>query len=315
MPTSLYTGNRLNPKQKAPEPLRFHVTLKNMKHASFLARLQERRDHIGSIHALSRERVYNWLDSLLGMLFPQFEQRQHAQSPLANRWQDSQQELQHFLHLLGHAPEDALRFYDQLDHLDHLLQADAESMLAGDPAANSLDEVILAYPGFLAIAVHRLAHTLYGYQVPLLPRILSEKAHHLTGIDIHPGAHIGERFCIDHGTGIVIGETCKIGDDVKLYQGVTLGALSVEKKLAKTQRHPQIEDRVVIYANATILGGETRIGHDSVIGGNVWLTESVCPYAVVYHRPDIQVRSKNGKSPRWCQDNHAPAKAPPLHPL
>lgn len=283
-----------------------------MKHASFLARLEQRRTLAGPARELSRERVYQWLGSLLGILFPQFEQRLHAQSTLSHRWEDSQRELQHFLQILQHPGEDAIRFYAQLEHIDQQLQADAESMLAGDPAANSLDEVILAYPGFLAIAVHRLAHTLHTYQVPLLPRLLSEQAHHLTGIDIHPGAKIGERFCIDHGTGIVIGETCIIGDDVKIYQGVTLGALSVEKKLAKTQRHPQIEDRVVIYANATILGGDTRVGHDSVIGGNVWLTESVCPYAVVYHRPDIQVRSKNGKSPRWCQESHAPAQAPPL---
>lgn len=273
-----------------------------MKHASFLNHLQQRRENAGAARDLSRERVYRWLENMLGMLFPQFEQQQYSQTLLSTRWNDSQRELQHFFQILGHAGHDALHFHDAIESLDTRLQADAQSMLAGDPAANSLDEVILAYPGFLAIAVHRMAHILYRYDVPLLPRVLSEQAHHLTGIDIHPGAQIGDRFCIDHGTGIVIGETSVIGNDVKIYQGVTLGALSVEKRLAKVRRHPHIEDRVIVYANATILGGETCVGHDSIIGGNVWLTESVCPYALVYHRPDIQVRSKNSKSPEWCQE-------------
>ena len=283
-----------------------------MKHASFLNRLQQRRESAGAARELSRERVYRWLENMLGMLFPQFEQQQYSQTLLSTRWNDSQRELQHFLQILGHTGSDALRFHDAVESLDTRLHADAQSMLAGDPAANSLDEVILAYPGFLAIAVHRMAHILYRYDVPLLPRLLSEQAHHLTGIDIHPGAQIGDRFCIDHGTGIVIGGTSVIGNDVKIYQGVTLGALSVEKRLAKVRRHPHIEDRVIIYANATILGGSTRVGHDSIIGGNVWLTESVCPYAVVYHRPDIQVRSKNGKSPKWCHEDSSTSSIP--HP-
>jgi len=277
-----------------------------MKHASFLHHLQQRRESAGSIRELSRERVYRWLNNMLGMLFPQFDQQQHSQTPLTTRWEDSKRELQHFLQIVGHTGSDTLRFHDAIEAIDTHLQADAQSMLAGDPAANSLNEVILAYPGFLAITVHRMAHQLYTCDVPLLPRLLSEQAHHLTGIDIHPGAQIGERFCIDHGTGIVIGETSVIGNDVKMYQGVTLGALSVEKRLAKTRRHPHIEDRVIIYANATILGGDTRVGHDSIIGGNVWLTESVCPYAVVYHRPDIEVRSsQNGYSPKWCHEHAA----------
>ncbi len=279
-----------------------YVTFELMQTHEFIERLRARRQQDHSLQSLSRERVYQWLEKLLGILYPQFDQQIHTNTPLDVRLTDLERELQHFLQMLAHSGKDAVRFFQRLPALDQLLQTDAESMFAGDPAANSVEEVILAYPGFLAIAVHRIAHCLYGYEVPLLPRLLSEQAHHLTGIDIHPGARIGEAFCIDHGTGIVIGETANIGNHVKVYQGVTLGALSVEKRLAKTRRHPTIEDHVVIYANATILGGDTRIGHHSIIGGNVWLTESVCPYAVVYHKPDIEVRSKNGASPEWCRE-------------
>ena len=141
------------------------------------------------------------------------------------------------------------------------------------------------------VAVHRLAHGLYSLAVPLLPRLLAEVAHARTGVDIHPGATIGRSFCIDHGTGIVIGETAVIGDEVKIYQGVTLGALSVAKSAAGRKRHPTIEDRVVIYANATVLGGGTTVGHDSVIGGNVWLTTSVPPNSYVYHTSQVRVRT------------------------
>ena len=168
---------------------------------------------------------------------------------------------------------------------------DAEAIYQGDPAAESVDEVISAYPGFYAIAIFRIAHEFYKLNVPIFPRILTENAHQRTGIDIHPGATVGERFFIDHGSGIVIGETTVIGDDVKIYQGVTLGALSVDKTLASSKRHPTIEHNVVLYSNATILGGSTVIGHDSVIGGNVWLTESVPPYSVVYHKSEVRVRS------------------------
>jgi len=171
------------------------------------------------------------------------------------------------------------------------LRDDATAIVEGDPAAESLDEVIAAYPGFLAITVHRIAHELQRLAVPLIPRLLSEVAHARTGIDIHPGASIGRALCIDHGTGIVVGETAVIGDEVKLYQGVTLGALSVAKSAAGSKRHPTIEDRVVIYANATVLGGDTVVGHDSVIGGNVWLTTSVPPLSFVYHTSQIRVRS------------------------
>ena len=167
---------------------------------------------------------------------------------------------------------------------------DAESILAGDPAAESLDEVIAAYPGFLAIATHRLAHAVHLLSVPIVPRLMAELAHSRSGVDIHPAATIGRRLCIDHATGIVIGETTVIGDDVKLYQGVTLGALSVSKDKAGTKRHPTIGDRVVIYANATVLGGDTTIGADSIIGGNVFLTSSVPTGSLVYQTSDYRVR-------------------------
>jgi serine O-acetyltransferase len=163
------------------------------------------------------------------------------------------------------------------------LKLDVQAALDGDPAASSEAEIIVAYPGLAALTAHRIAHFLYLRQVPLLPRIMSEYIHHQSGIDIHPGATIGDYFFIDHGTGVVIGETAIIGQHVKIYQGVTLGALSVKKSLARKKRHPNIEDNVTIYAGATILGGDTVIGHDSIIGGNVWLVQSVPPFSRVYN--------------------------------
>jgi serine O-acetyltransferase len=162
-------------------------------------------------------------------------------------------------------------------------------MVDGDPAATTDFEVIRTYPGFYALAFYRLAHGLYELQIPLIPRILTEYAHSKTGIDIHPGATIGNYFFMDHGTGIVIGETCEIGERVKIYQGVTLGALSVDKSMASTKRHPTIEDGVVIYSGATILGGETVVGENSIIGGNVWLTRSTAPNTKIYHQENVKV--------------------------
>lgn len=182
------------------------------------------------------------------------------------------------------------QFLNSLPEIQRLLRLDAEALCAGDPAATSVEEVLLAYPGFFATATYRIANRFYQSGVKLFPRILTEYAHQLTGIDIHPGAKIGRSFFIDHGTGVVIGETTEIGDHVKVYQGVTLGALSVEKSLSTSKRHPTIEDHVVIYSNATILGGKTTVGHNSVIGGNVWLTESVAPYSTVYHQSEVKVR-------------------------
>lgn len=191
----------------------------------------------------------------------------------------------------GDALKTAKNFFSNLSDISDLLDLDAQSIFSGDPAAKSVGEVIFSYPGYFSITVHRMAHQLWLDKVPLLPRIFSEYAHQLTGIDIHPGATIGRHFYIDHGTGIVIGETALIGDHVKIYQGVTLGALSVDKSASQTKRHPTIEDHSIIYSNATILGGDTVIGHHSVIGGNVWLTKSVPPHSVVYHQSEIKINS------------------------
>lgn len=185
-------------------------------------------------------------------------------------------------------------FFDHVPEIYELLTEDAEAIYKFDPAAQSIQEVVNAYPGFYAIAVYRMAHQLVAMDVPVLPRMMSEYAHSVTGIDINPAARIGRSFFIDHGTGVVIGETTDIGDYVKIYQGVTLGALSVEKSLAATKRHPTIEDNVIIYAGSTVLGGKTVIGHDSVIGGNVWLTCSVPPHSVVYHTSEVKIRNSKG---------------------
>jgi serine O-acetyltransferase len=172
-----------------------------------------------------------------------------------------------------------------------MLWDDAEAIYKGDPAAESIDEVILAYPGFMAIVIYRIAHILHQLHIPIIPRIFTEYAHEKTGIDIHPGATIGSHFFIDHGTGIVIGETTWIGKNVKLYQGVTLGALSVDKSLSQTKRHPTIEDDVIIYAQAVILGGNTVIGKNCIIGGNSWITQSIPAGSIVYNKSEVKVRS------------------------
>ncbi len=184
-------------------------------------------------------------------------------------------------------------FFQELPQIYKSLITDANAVLEFDPAAQSLAEVLFAYPGFFAIAVYRMAHVLHNLDIKILPRLFTESAHSTTGIDIHPAAEIGASFFIDHGTGIVIGETTRIGNNVKIYQGVTLGALTVTKENAHKKRHPTIEDDVIIYSGATILGGDTVIGKSSIIGGNVWLTSSVPPHSVVYHQSQIKVRDNN----------------------
>jgi len=183
-------------------------------------------------------------------------------------------------------------FFAQLPQIRRVLAMDVAAAFKGDPAAKTVEEVIVSYPGLEAIATHRLAHYFWVKGVPLIPRMMSEQIHGRTGIDIHPGATIGESFFIDHGTGVVVGETTIIGRNVKVYQGVTLGALSVRKDEADSKRHPTIEDDVTIYAGATILGGKTVIGRGSVIGGNVWVTESVPPETLVYAKPGEHVLRK-----------------------
>lgn len=184
-------------------------------------------------------------------------------------------------------------FFENLCTVRKSLNEDAQAFFENDPAAESLEEIILAYPGFFALTVYRISHELYKLNIPIIPRLFSEYAHNKTGIDIHPGAKIGRRLFLDHGTGIVIGETTTIGDDVKIYQGVTLGALHVDKNMKKQKRHPNVENNVVIYAGATILGGKTTIGGNSTIGGSVWLTQSIEPNSLVYYKPEIKIKTTN----------------------
>jgi len=197
----------------------------------------------------------------------------------------------------GEAEEVVHGLLEKIPDIRRKVSRDVEAANRGDPAARSSEEVILSYPGVEAIMVHRIAHELWLRNVAMIPRMMSEYLHGKTGIDIHPGAAIGEGFAIDHGTGIVIGESTIIGNHVKIYQGVTLGALSVDKRLAKSKRHPTIEDHTVIYAQAVILGGETVVGHHSIIGGNVWLTESVPPYSFVYQEHKTRVQAQEERRP------------------
>ncbi|MCJ7833689.1 MAG: serine acetyltransferase [Deltaproteobacteria bacterium] len=197
--------------------------------------------------------------------------------------------------------QEALVFLKKLSGIRKILSDDVRAAFQGDPAAKSFDEIIFGYPSILAISIYRLAHELFIREIPLIPRMMTENAHSITGIDIHPGARIGRKFFIDHGTGVVIGETCIIGDQVRIYQGVTLGALSLPMEeqgelLRKQKRHPTIEDRVTIYAGATILGGETVIGAGSVIGGNVWLTRSVPPgTTVMIETPKLRYKDEKNR--------------------
>lgn len=263
----------------------------------FAQTLKERRDD----HSLGfqlKKGTQEFVENLLAILFPHFCKemfytKEEIESRLVLLERDLKRLLIPLLKDTSLNLEDIVKqFMQTLPDLHDKLWLDAEAITSGDPAAESVDEVILAYPGFSAIAIYRIAHEFYVMHVPIFSRLVTEYAHQITGIDIHPGAQIGTSFAIDHGTGIVIGESAIIGKDVKMYQGVTLGALSVDKKLAKSKRHPTIEDGVVIYAQAIILGGETIVGHHSVIGGNVWLTTSVPPFSSVYQESKVTVRPK-----------------------
>lgn len=243
----------------------------------------------------AKTEIQKFINELLQLLFPHYSEQVYYDS---KEIESKLLLLKRNLHFIMKSmngrinfSEDKLdKFFEKIPEINKKLWKDAEFIFNGDPASEDIDEVILSYPGFFAIAVYRLAHEIYKVDISKMPRIMTEYAHQLTGIDIHPGAEIGTPFFIDHGTGIVIGETAKIGDRVKIYQGVTLGALSVNKKMKNVKRHPTIEDDVVIYAQAVILGGETVIGQSSVIGGNVWLTQSVPPNSVVYHQSEMKVR-------------------------
>ncbi|MHA7131192.1 serine O-acetyltransferase [Algoriphagus namhaensis] len=234
--------------------------------------------------------VQDFFSELLGLLFPEFtvkkiEQKAEVEAELDRLEQVLASLLIRNPHLhSGEGKALARDFFQKLEVIFDLINQDIDAMYSGDPAAKSRTEIIRSYPGFFAIAAYRIAHGLHGLGIQLIPRIITEFAHSRTGIDIHPGASIGHHFCIDHGTGVVIGETTIIGNHVKIYQGVTLGALSVKKEDADSKRHPTIGDSVVIYAGATILGGQTHIGENSVVGGNVWLTKSIPPKSKIYYQ-------------------------------
>jgi serine O-acetyltransferase len=244
--------------------------------------------HLGNV----TYHVGDLVDGLHDKLTTQFGRALRHEARLADDCTDSAD-----FDALGQAK--AIEFLEQLPELRRVLALDVRAAHDGDPAAGSLDEIIFCYPGLEAVTIFRLAHLLYELKIPLIPRMMTEWAHRTTGIDIHPGATIGHHFFIDHGTGVVIGQTCEIGDHVKLYQGVTLGALSfatdADGHLVRgTKRHPTIEDHVVIYANATVLGGGTVIGHHSVIGSSVWVTRSVEPRStVVLEKPKLRIRAEN----------------------
>jgi serine O-acetyltransferase len=247
--------------------------------------------YLDTAKCVSIERVDRWLQQLLDMIFPiskenLFPDRQAFDQQL-QRLETELEEM--ILCSLQQAHEKAFdysaAFFQEMPEIIAALDEDIEAIYAGDPAAHSLDEVVRSYPGLKAIAAYRIAHFLHQQGVPIIPRLITESAHSRTGIDIHPAAQIGRAFFIDHGTGIVIGATAVIGHSVKIYQGVTLGGLSVRKEDAHAKRHPTIEAQVVIYAGATILGGDTVIGRGSIIGGNTFITKSVPPGSKVYYSP------------------------------
>lgn len=249
-----------------------------------------------SQHVPSHTVVYRFVDSLTDLLFPVRSDQPLSLAQIEERWESLHRDFAAIICPLC-APEVACeilseQFFARIAELHASLVEDAEMYRDSDPASGCVEEVILCYPGFYAVMVHRIAHEIHRLGIPLLPRVIAEYAHSRTGIDIHPGATIGKHFYIDHGTGVVIGETTVIGDNVCLYQGVTLGASYVDKELRGVRRHPSIEDNVIIYAGSTILGGNTVVGRDSIIGGNVWLTESVPPYSRVYHKPEIAIKTK-----------------------
>jgi len=238
---------------------------------------------------------HEFIDNLIYFLFP-FKIDKKCTLPLIElNLAQLQLDFKELINPLGPVLEEPIntindKFFSTIPSIYKSLVKDAQLFVDFDPAARSRESVILYYPGFYAIVVYRLSHELFQLRIPYLPRMICEFAHSKTGIDIHPGASIGQHFFIDHGTGIVVGETTIIGNNVKIYQGVTLGAASVDKSMKGKKRHPTIEDNVIIYSGSTILGGDTVIGHDTVIGGNVWLTKSVPPFSVVYHESKIVIR-------------------------
>jgi serine O-acetyltransferase len=237
--------------------------------------------------------IHKFFEDVLGLLFPEFAvEKVKEEKEVAAKFIELESSLASILtrnlHLhSGNGDSIANDFFLGLELVYDWIHQDVDAIYAGDPAAKSKTEILRSYPGFYAIAAYRIANLLHRLGVSLIPRIMTELAHSKTGIEIHPGATIGHHFCIDHGTGVVIGETTVIGNYVKIYQGVTLGALSVNKADADIKRHPTIKDHVVIYSGATILGGNTVIGENSVIGGNVWLTKSIPAGSKVYYQTQM----------------------------
>jgi serine O-acetyltransferase len=266
--------------------------IKNSRFGTFAEKLLSKRETNTCNASLKKESIL-FLGEVIDFLFPHFSSKvYYSKEDVIAKLQLLNRNLVSLLRILiedtGPIAKD---FISQIPEVHDKLWLDADAIYKGDPASESIDEVILAYPGFMAIAIYRLAHELYKLRIPIIPRIFTEHAHQITGIDIHPGAEIDSPFFIDHGTGIVIGETTKIGKNVKIYQGVTLGALSVDKSLSKVKRHPTIEDDVIIYSQSVILGGNTVIGKGCIIGGNSWLTQSVPPNSIVYSKMEMKVRS------------------------
>jgi len=245
----------------------------------------------------SRQNAGRFLHRLIDFMFPicqdcrEFDNERDTSDIFGEIQQQLDCLLRPVVQKLGADPAEFVdKFFKGLPDVYELCLRDAREITEKDPASVGIEEVIAVYPGFMAIATYRIAHLLENCGVPLLPRMFTEYAHSMTGIDIHPRAVIGHSFFIDHGTGVVIGETTKIGNHVMIYQGVTLGATHVAKSLARQKRHPTIEDRVVIYANATILGGKTVIGHGTVVGGNAWITHSVPPYSQVFNQSEVEIK-------------------------
>lgn len=238
--------------------------------------------------------LIEWLDELFRLFFPIHKlSKQDVAATLETNKAKLHSITKCFVSEENMHEEYMREYYRRLEHLFTEVQLDAREIFNHDPAAHSISEVVNTYPGFYAIVVYRLAHLLYKvFSLPLLARVLSEHAHQKTGIDIHPHASIDVPFFIDHGTGIVIGETCVIGKRVKVYQGVTLGALQVSKEMVDEKRHPTIQDDVIIYANATILGGNTVVGNNTIIGGNVFLTHGVPPHSTVFSSNNIKIKQK-----------------------
>jgi serine O-acetyltransferase len=279
-------------------------------------------NHLGHKPLPSREAITAILIDLMDVIYPGYVRRQNLHmgnveyhvGDLVDSLHD--QLTQQIARVLRHEHEElhqpdadceaeaqqkAIAFLRRLPELRNLLELDAQAAFVGDPAAKNFHEIILCYPGLEAITIYRIAHEMLLLGVPLIPRMMTEHAHAKTGIDIHPGARIGHSFFIDHGTGVVVGETCDIGNHVKLYQGVTLGALSFPRDadgniIRGEKRHPTLEDDVVVYANATILGGKTIVGHHAVIGSSVWIYESVAPYTVVtIEKPSLRYKGPESR--------------------